>query len=78
MDPRGGGSYERGEIARDLVLARKGLPVPGPGLELAVPVPSERLQNLVELARTVCGQPVTAINIITEDLQYQVASAGLE
>ncbi|MFC4396506.1 ATP-binding protein [Arthrobacter sedimenti] len=43
-----------------------------------MPVPSERLQNLVELARTVCGQPVTAINIITDDLQYQVATAGME
>ncbi|MFP3802532.1 hypothetical protein, partial [Paraburkholderia sp. SIMBA_027] len=54
------------------------MPIPGPGLRIAVPVPSERLQNLVELARTVSGQPVTAINIITEDLQYQVASAGME
>lgn len=67
-----------GELTRDTILSRKGLPVPGPGFEIAVPVPSERLQNLVELARTVCGQPVTAINIITEDLQYQVATAGLE
>ncbi|MEV7661529.1 GAF domain-containing sensor histidine kinase [Paenarthrobacter sp. NPDC089316] len=67
-----------GELPRDAVLSRKGLPVPGPGLEISVPVPSERLQNLVELARTVCGQPVTAINIITEDFQYQVATAGLE
>ncbi|MFP3581269.1 GAF domain-containing sensor histidine kinase [Arthrobacter sp. SIMBA_036] len=67
-----------GELARDAVLSRKGLPIPGPGLRIAVPVPSERLQNLVELARTVSGQPVTAINIITEDLQYQVASAGME
>ncbi|MGJ0386561.1 sensor histidine kinase [Paenarthrobacter nicotinovorans] len=67
-----------GELPRDSMLSRKGLPVPGPGLDIAVPVPSERLQNLVELARTVCGQPVTAINIITEDLQYQVATAGLE
>ncbi len=67
-----------GELARDRVLAQRGLPVAVPGREVTVPVPSERLQNLVELARTVCGQPVTAINIITEDLQYQVASAGLE
>jgi signal transduction histidine kinase len=36
------------------------------------------LQNLVELARTVCQQPVTAINIITADLQYQVAAVGME
>lgn len=64
------------ELVRDTVLAETGLPIPGPALELAVPIPSERLQNLVELARTVCGQPVTAINIITEDLQYQVATAG--
>ncbi|MDI2037062.1 GAF domain-containing sensor histidine kinase [Paenarthrobacter nitroguajacolicus] len=67
-----------GELTRDSMLSRKGLPVPGRGLEITVPVPSERLQNLVELARTVCGQPVTAINIITDDLQYQVATAGLE
>jgi signal transduction histidine kinase len=65
------------ELVRDAVLAETGLPIPGTGLELAVPIPSERLQNLVELARTVCGQPVTAINIITEDLQYQVATAGM-
>jgi signal transduction histidine kinase len=66
------------ELARDVVLAGAGLPTPGPDLEIAVPFPSQRLQNLVELARTVCGQPVTAINIITEDLQYQVATAGME
>lgn len=65
-------------LLRDSQLVRKGLAVPGPGLEISVPVPSERLQNLVELARIVCGQPVTAINIITEDLQYQVAAAGME
>ena len=66
------------ELARDAILARTGLPVPGPDLDIAVPLPSERLQNLVELARTVCGQPVTAINIITQELQYQVATAGME
>jgi signal transduction histidine kinase len=66
------------ELARDAILARAGLPVPGADLDITVPLPSKRLQNLVELARTVCGQPVTAINIITEDLQYQVATAGME
>lgn len=66
------------ELVRDAVLAATGLPVPGSGLEMTVPMPSQRLQNLVELARTVCGQPVTAINIITEELQYQVATAGME
>ncbi|RAX44686.1 histidine kinase [Arthrobacter sp. AQ5-06] len=66
------------ELVRDAVLAETGLPIPGPDLELAPPIASERLQNLVELARTVCGQPVTAINIITEGLQYQVATAGME
>ena len=60
------------EIVRDAVLAGAGLPIPsGPDARIVVPIPSERLQNLVELARTVCGQPVTAINIITEDLQYR-------
>lgn len=67
------------EIVRDAVLAGAGLPIPsGPDARIVVPIPSERLQNLVELARTVCGQPVTAINIITEDLQYQVATAGID
>lgn len=67
------------EAVRDAVLAGTGLPIPsGPDARIAVPVPSDRLQNLVELARTVCGQPVTAINIITEDLQYQVATAGMD
>jgi len=66
------------ELARDAVLARTGLPTPGPGVDITVPIPSQRLQNLVELARTLCGQPVTAINIITENLQYQVATAGME
>jgi signal transduction histidine kinase len=67
------------EVVRDAVLAATGLPIPsGPEARIAVPIPSERLQNLVELARTVCGQPVTAINIITEDLQYQVATAGMD
>ncbi|ACL38158.1 GAF sensor signal transduction histidine kinase [Pseudarthrobacter chlorophenolicus A6] len=65
-------------LVRDAVLARTGLPTPGPDGKLAVPAPSERLQNLVELARTVCQQPVTAINIITADLQYQVAAVGME
>ena len=66
------------EMVRDAVLAVTGLPIPGPTGYVQVPVASERLQNLVELARTVCGQPVTAINIITEDLQYQAATAGME
>ena len=67
------------ELVRDAVLAATGLPIPsGPDARIAVPIPSERLQNLVELARTVCGQPVTAINIITGDLQYQVATAGMD
>lgn len=66
------------EMVRDAVLAGTGLPIPGPNGHLEIPAASERLQNLVELARTVCGQPVTAINIITEDLQYQVATAGME
>ena len=67
------------ELVRDAVLARAGLPVPfEPDARIVVPMASARLQNLVELARTVCGQPVTAINIITEDLQYQVATAGME
>src|SRR6478735_6830976 len=66
------------EMVRDAVLAGTGLPIPGPDGYVEVPAASERLQNLVELARTVCGQPVTAINIITEDLQYQAATAGME
>ncbi|WP_246857322.1 GAF domain-containing protein [Pseudarthrobacter sp. NIBRBAC000502770] len=66
------------EMVRDAVLAGTGLPIPGPDGHVEVPAASERLQNLVELARTVCGQPVTAINIITEDLQYQAATAGME
>ncbi|MDQ0798951.1 GAF domain-containing sensor histidine kinase [Arthrobacter sp. SLBN-112] len=66
------------EMVRDAVLAGTGLPIPGPEGHVEVPAASERLQNLVELARTVCGQPVTAINIITEDLQYQAATAGME
>jgi signal transduction histidine kinase len=66
------------ELVRDAVLAGTGLPIPGPDEQIVVPTPSERLQNLVDLARTVSGQPATAINIITEDLQYQVATAGME
>jgi signal transduction histidine kinase len=79
MRTTGGGVLAVNERVRDAVLAGAGLPVPaGPGALVALPMGSERLQNLVELARTVCGQPVTAINVITEDLQYQVASAGME
>lgn len=76
--PAGEAPVKAVELARDPILARSGLPVPGPARDITVPVPSERLQNLVELARTVCGQPVTAINIITDELQYQVATAGME
>jgi signal transduction histidine kinase len=75
----GGSILTVNERVRDAVLVETGLPVPaGPGEVFVPPIGSERLQNLVELARTVCGQPVTAINIITEDLQYQVAAAGME
>ncbi|MFI5085405.1 MAG: ATP-binding protein [Actinomycetales bacterium] len=44
----------------------------------AAPDPAAHLRNLLELARTLTGQPFAVINIITADRQHQIAALGID